>query len=420
MSHRRPSSCVALRAAAFFAAVLPFLAAQDPAGGAAAAPDAKVFGPFTIVRDCERLPVLAQGSTGTCWSFATTSFLETELKRINKQEVDLSEIWWARCATIEKARRYVEANGQATFGEGGLGHDLTELVQLYGAVPQSAYTGLREGQKNHSHGEMFKVLTGALDSAIGKTKAAEPAATGGAQSKPASRPAKRKASASLMRAVEAITDSYLGAPPTTFEVDGKTYDPKSYAAEFLKIAPGDYIEVMSFGTEPLGGKAKLVVPDNWLQNDQYENIPVDQFMAGLNAAIEAGYSIALDTDVSESGFNPLKGEATLETKPKKNATPEEEAAVKLLCDAEKNPTLITQEMRDAAFKSGETTDDHLMHVVGVAKHADGRRFYLTKNSWGAKGPGSGPYGGYIFISEAYVRVKALSIMVHKDALKNKT
>lgn len=379
----------ALRAAAVLCLVAAASVAQE-GGSPAPAADAKKFGPFTVVTECDRLPVLNQGSTGTCWSFATTSFLETEAKRLHGKDVDLSEIWWARCAVVEKARRYVRAGGKATFGEGGLGHDLTELMKDYGAMPQSAYTGLPEGQKAHNHGELFVVLTGALKALTGQDKP-------GAESRPAKKG--KEPSAALMRSVEAITDAYLGAPPKSFEVDGKTYDPKTYASEFLGLKPADYVEVMSFGTEPLGGKAKLVVPDNWLDYDQYENVPVDQFMAGLNAALDAGYSIALDADVSEKGFKTMKAVATLDD------------------ETEKNPALVTQAMRDEAFKNGQTTDDHLMHVVGVAKHEDGRRFYLTKNSWGEK---AGPYGGYFFLSEAYVRLKALSFMVHRDALKQKS
>ncbi|HYC78248.1 MAG TPA: C1 family peptidase [Planctomycetota bacterium] len=402
--------------AVLFACTLPAFA-QDPAAG-----EPRKMGPFTIVKEVDRTPVLNQGQTGTCWSFATVSFLETEVKRLSGKDVDLSEIWFARCAILEKARRYLEKGGEATFGEGGLAHDCTELMKIYGAVPESVWSGLPAGRKAHNHGEMFTVLSGALK-AIAKPKeapaadAAPTTAAGGegaasATSKPAAPKKKRPVSAGVMRAVEAIVDSYLGAPPTTFEVDGKTYDPKTYAAEVLKLVGDDYVEVMAFGTAPFGGKAKLEVPDNWLDWDQYANITISEFLNAMNGALESGYSVALDTDVSEPGFEAMAGVGQIAEKVK-----EGKSTKTVLSDWEKNPEAITQEMRDAWFKDGSTTDDHLMHVVGVARHEDGRRFYLVKNSWGPK---VGPFGGYVFLSEAFVRAKALSIMVHRDALKSKT
>ena len=63
--------------------------------------------------------------------------------------------------------------------------------------------------------------------------------------------------------------------------------------------------------------------------------------------------------------------------------------------------------------SFETTDDHLMHLVGISRDAAGNKYYVIKNSWGSVGP----YDGYIHMSEAYVRLKTVAIIVHKDALK---
>ena len=43
---------------------------------------------------------------------------------------------------------------------------------------------------------------------------------------------------------------------------------------------------------------------------------------------------------------------------------------------------VDQEMRQAAFDAQETTDDHLMHIVGRATDVQGRRYFVIKNSWG--------------------------------------
>ena len=41
-------------------------------------------------------------------------------------------------------------------------------------------------------------------------------------------------------------------------------------------------------------------------------------------------------------------------------------------------------MRQEAFENFDVTDDHLMHLVGIAEDQDGTKFYYTKNSWGTE------------------------------------
>ena len=188
-------------------------------------------------------------------------------------------------------------------------------------------------------------------------------------------------------------DAYIGKVPETFTVDGKSYTPQEYTKDVLKLEPKKYIEVMSYGYTDFDKPGKLTVDDNWMHYDQYRNVRVDEFMRGINHALENGYSIALDCDVSEPGFVAPKGIAQLPA------------------DLEK-PGAVTQEMRDKMFADKTTTDDHLMHIVGMAKHEDGRTFYYVKNSWGP----IGPYKGYLFMSENYVRAKGLAYMVNEDAL----
>src|ERR1051325_6703056 len=97
---------------------------------------------FFSVKTLKATPVKDQAMTGTCWCFATTSLLESEEIRKNKTEVDLSEMFTVRNIYIEKAKNYVLRGGKAQFGEGGLGHDEIRAAALYGAVPETEYTGL--------------------------------------------------------------------------------------------------------------------------------------------------------------------------------------------------------------------------------------------------------------------------------------
>jgi bleomycin hydrolase len=378
-----------------FVSVFVFLAATFVAGAQEAkTADARKLGPFTLTKEMDRSPVLDQCKTGTCWSFGTVSFFESEVKRLRGIDVDLSEIWWARGAVVEKAKRYFESDGKTTFGEGGLSHDLTLLMATYGVAPQSAYTGLLDGNTTHRHDAMFAMMRAAMDALLKAERDAHAAAEAAKGPNTPPTPFKVAPLPALVRALSGIADAYLGAPPATFEFDGKTWDAKSFASDYLKIDPTRYVEVMSYGTSPFGGKAKLDVPDNWLSFDGYENVPLDRFMEVFDGAIAAGMTLAIDVDVSEKGFDAMKGVAVL--------SDEDEA----------DPKRVTQERRDAMFRNKETTDDHLMHVVGVARHDDGRTFYLAKNSWGAVGP----YEGYVFMSAAYMRAKLLAYMVHADAL----
>ena len=114
---------------------------------------ARALGPddFTIEVKLDRLPAISQGRTGTCWCFATTSFLESEVTRLRGEVVDLSEMYGVYQGWREKAERFVRLHGKTQLGEGGLSHDLIAIVREYGAMPASAYTGLREGQTEFDH-----------------------------------------------------------------------------------------------------------------------------------------------------------------------------------------------------------------------------------------------------------------------------
>ena len=73
---------------------------------------------------------------------------------------------------------------------------------------------------------------------------------------------------------------------------------------------------------------------------------------------------------------------------------------------------ITQEMRQDGYDRKTTTDDHGMHIYGLAKDQNGTNYFLVKNSWGE----TGKYKGVWYASDAFVRYKTLNIVVHKDAL----
>lgn len=334
---------------------------------------------FTLTSDCNCTSIKNQQNTGTCWSYATSSFLESELIRMGKkEEYDLSEMFFVRQIYLDKAQNYVYRQGKAQFGQGGLSHDVIKAFVEAGAVPESVYSGKLPGDYMHDHSEMEVALKGMLDVIT-------------QQKKPSNK---------WVASVAGILDAYMGEAPTKFTVNGKEYTPMTYSA-ILGINPGDYISFTSYTHHPFDKEMILEIPDNW-SNGSYYNVPFEDLVSITKHAISKGYSVAWDGDVSEKGFAASKGVAVLPLNEKREdlfTKPDEELAV-------------TQALRQETFMNYSSTDDHLMHITGTAKDQKGATYFYVKNSWGE----ISPYSGYVYMSEPYFKLKTVGIMVHKDAV----
>ncbi|NCX96071.1 MAG: aminopeptidase, partial [Chitinophagia bacterium] len=108
---------------------------------------------FTDVINLENTSIKNQASSGTCWSYSTNSFLESEMMRMGKNPVQLSQLYSARRVYEEKAEAYVRMHGSVSWGDGGECHDVINMYAKYGAMPQSAYTGLHYGTDKNKFGE---------------------------------------------------------------------------------------------------------------------------------------------------------------------------------------------------------------------------------------------------------------------------
>jgi len=342
---------------------------------------------FTSVVDLDCSNVKSQGNTGTCWSYSTSSFLESEIKRITDMDVDLSEMYTVRNTYPKKAWNYVMRQGKAQYSEGGLAHDVLNSVENYGLVPETAFTGLAANDTKHNHSEMIAVTKAMLDAYI-------------------KNPA-RKLSPRWKKSVEAILDIYLGENPKTFTYNGKEYTPKSFQ-EAVKINPSDYITLTSFSHQPFYNDFVLNIPDNF-SNGSMHNVPLDELERIMYTTLKKGYSIELDIDVSEKTFSSKNGIAVI---------PEDDKTKLEALLGIKKEKEITQEYRQQEFENFTTTDDHLMHITGIAKDQNGTIYYKTKNSWGSDG-NRVKYGGYVYISAAYFKLKAISITLNKNAFKLK-
>ena len=74
--------------------------------------------------------------------------------------------------------------------------------------------------------------------------------------------------------------------------------------------------------------------------------------------------------------------------------------------------VTNQETRQAEFDDKTMTDDHGMHIFGIAKDQNGKKYYMVKNSWGV----TGKYDGIWYCTEAFIRAQTLDLTVHKSAL----
>lgn len=303
---------------------------------------------------------------------------------MGKGEYDLSEMFTVRHNYYERLNDNYMRRGKGNIGEGSIAHMAINIMGKYGIVPQSAYSGINYDSPLPDHREL-----GAYVAAIAETSVEL-----------------RKRSPEYFELQDALFDIYMGKLPETFEYGGKEYTPLTFK-DMLGINTDDYIEITSFSHHPFYTEISLEIPDNWDHGFQY-NLPLDDMMAVIDNALNNGYTVCWDGDVSEKGyvFSPT-GVAILPSDPSIDGR-SIAASDTLVAEVE----YVDQALRQAGFESFTTTDDHLEHITGIATDPAGTRYYITKNSWGE----SGPFDGYHYMSEKYVRAKTVSILVHKDAI----
>ncbi len=350
-------------------------------------------------------PVKNQYRSGTCWSFGTNSLIEAELLRLGKGDVALSEMFVVRNTYFMKADRYVRFHGTINFGGGGALPDVLHIMTHIGVVPVEAYSGKVIGEENHVHGEMDAVLKAYVDAVIKNPN--------------------RKLTPVWKDGFSALLDAYLGAFPKEFSYNNKTFTPVSFAAS-LGLKASDYVQLTSFTHHPFHSDFIIEVPDNW-NFEKAWNLPLDELMEVIDAALASGYTVAWASDISEKGFSHKNGVAIVPETEYQVMDGMERSRWEQLSQKEKDDMLysfkeplrekiITQEERQKGFDNLTTTDDHAMHIIGAARDQKGTKYYIVKNSWGTD---NNPYGGYLYASAAYVQYKTISILLNKNALPRK-
>ena len=324
-------------------------------------------------------PPISQGNTNTCWCFSATSFLESEVYRISKIKVKLSEMYTVYWEYVEKARRFVEKRGESEFNEGSEANAVTRMWKKYGIIPETEYTGLQGDRKFHNHEPMIREMKNYLESVKTRSAWDEEA---------------------VISTIKSIMKHYMGEPPAEITVAGKRMNPLQYLHDVIHINPDDYVDILSYRQEPFYHQVEYKVPDNWWHSSDYFNVPLDVFIAALKNAIQKGFTVSIGGDVSEPGFD-------------------RKTQCAIIPDFDVPSAYINDDARQFRFSNQTTTDDHGMHLVGSTVK-DGNEWFLIKDS----GSGSrnndpdAPEFGYYFFSEDYVKLKMMDFMVHRDAVKD--
>ena len=318
---------------------------------------------------------VSQGISGMCWCFSRTSLMESEIYRLSKREIKLSELYTVYWEYVEKARGYVQTRGKSVFGEGSQSNAVPRIWREYGVVPSSAYTGLIDGQKYHDHEGMFAEMNNYLKSVKNSNSWNEE---------------------EVVSTVKSIMNHYIGEPPTSVIVEGKVLTPKEYLEKVVRLNLDDYVEIMSIMQQPYYQYVEYEVPDNWWHNKEYFNVPLDDYMAVIKSAIRKGCTMAIFGDTSEPGYEGHAGVGVIPTFDIPSA-------------------FIDESSRQARFSNGTTGDDHGIHIIGYTQK-EGKDWYLIKDS--GSGSRNNSHPGYYFYHEDYVKLKIMGFTVHKDVVRD--
>ena len=359
---------------------------------------------FTTIKEIPITSVKDQNRSGTCWDYSTLSFFEAEILKNTGKTYDLCESFVANKTYMERAIQVVRFHGDCQFAQGGSAEDVLATMKTHGIVPEGTmpFPGSLYGDSLNNFNEFFKLMEPYV-AAIAKSDA-------------------KKISNQWKVGLQGILDAYLGKCPENFTYEGKKYTPKSFMAS-LGIDLNDYVSITSYTHHPFYTAFAVEVQDNWRFPLSY-NVPMDEMMQIIDNAIEQGYTVAWGGDVSEDGFTRKGLAYAVDAKKttqnlqgsdmakwlKMTATKKRDIIDSLGCTV---PEIIpTQQMRQERFDNWELTDDHGMHIYGVAKDQNGKEYYMVKNSWGE----TGDYKGTWYMTKAFIAANTMDFLINKKAI----
>ncbi len=325
-------------------------------------------GIIRLTDSIECTTVKDQGQSPTCWVFGTNSVLESDIIRLHNIRLNLSEMFIARYAYIDKADRFLATGGQTYFEGGGQFHDVIRVIKRYGIVPEEVYNGKPNEQFSHNHAGLDTAMQHCVR---GMLKAG-----------------RKQLGPEGEKQLNDTLDKYLGRIPVFFTWKGKSYTPVSFAEEVVRFGD-DYVELVSFSDKPFYRPFILRDKYNWA-NDSFWNISLSDLQMVIDTALGKGWTVGWEGDVTEPGFNYFGGYAYL-------------------------PDSAWQYDRQRLdnYRSEVTERDHMLHVTGSGQDENGKRWYRLKNSWGTW---LSRFRGFIYMNEDYFRMKTVILFVNRKAL----
>ena len=309
-----------------------------------------------------------QSQSPTCWVFGTNSLFESDVLKKYNLRLNLSEMYIARYAYIDKAKQFLATKGKTYFEGGGQFHDVIRVINNYGMVPEELYDGKPNEQFNHNHSLLDTAMKIFVNGLLNDRKT-------------------ELDSVDLQQMNDTL-DKYLGKVPAQFSYEEKLYTPKIFAEEVVRFS-NEYAELVSFADQPLYKKFILADKYNWA-NDSFYNISLEDMRMLVDTALYKGWSVGWEGDVTEAGFNYFGGFASFP-----------------------DSTHFYDEERLINYKNESTERDHMLQIVGVGKDGNNKKWYFLKNSWGTY---FSKFDGYLFMEENYFRLKTVILFVNKKAL----
>ena len=320
-------------------------------------------------------PPVPQYNTSTCWSFAATSYYESEIYRLSGKKIKLSEMWTVYHEYLEKVRRFVRERGASLVAEGGESNAINRIWKTYGIAPAGAYPGYQPGREKLDHARLIDEIRAYLDYVKGKSLWDEK---------------------DVLDHVTLILNKHLGAPPSRFVYNGKEMTPLEFLKNETPLDMDNYVDVMSTSYYPYYTFQEYAVPDNWWHSKDYLNVPLDVWYKLILKAVKAGYTVGIGGDVSEPGKLGFQD-------------------VCFIPSFDIPAAYIDQDSREFRIANRTTEDDHGIHIVGY-KNFKGHDWFLVKDS--SRSARWGKREGYFFYRGDYVKLKMLTFTVPKDLVKD--
>jgi bleomycin hydrolase len=320
-------------------------------------------------------PPVAQYNTNTCWSFAATSYYESEIHRLGGKRIKLSEMWTVYHEYLEKVRRWVRERGDSLVAEGGESNAINRIWKQVGVVPEEAYPGRRVDGDKLDH----EPLITEIKAYLGYVKA------NGLWDEE-----------DVLAHVAVILDKHIGAPPRTIAYEGREMTPLEFLKNETKLDMDNYVDVMSTSFYPFYTFQEYAVPDNWWHSREYLNVPLDVWYGLILRAVKAGVSVGIGGDISEPGKLGFQD-------------------VCFVPSFDIPAGYIDQDAREFRIDNRTTEDDHGIHIIGYKKYR-GHDWFLVKDS--GRSARWGRHEGYYFFRGDYVKLKMLTFTVPKDLIRD--